>query len=267
MASAATHEERFETVVSLLRSAALPFTIEPFTIDKPVRNEPRTTGRNIVVTVGEGAAHIVVGAHYDAVRLADGTLSPGAIDNAASSVLLVRLALALRTEKLGARVSFAWFDMEEIGLIGSREYLRQHDADGISAMINFDINAYGDTIMFGPSRQVASQALRRVVVESCAAQDVTCVGFPEMPPGDDRTFTRADVPAVSLAILPAVDVHQLWLLMNGPKKGAADATTNNPAILQTIHTAADTADKVNDESMETMLRYAVRLVRTIVERS
>jgi len=32
---------------------------------------------------------IVVGAHYDAVRLSDGTLSRGAVDNAASSVILV----------------------------------------------------------------------------------------------------------------------------------------------------------------------------------
>jgi Zn-dependent M28 family amino/carboxypeptidase len=239
--------------------------VERFTIDAPVRNEPRTEGRNIVVTVGNGTTHIVVGAHYDAMRLADGSLSRGAVDNAASSVLLTRLAQALPSEKLGARVSFVWFDMEELGLRGSREYVRQHGSDGVSAMINFDINAYGDTILFGPSRESDSRGLRRIVVETCAAEDATCVAFPEMPPGDDRSFTNARVPTVSLAILPAVEAHQLWLLINNPTT-AAPGAGNAPAILQTIHTAADTADKVSDESMEAMLRFAVRLVRTIAER-
>jgi Zn-dependent M28 family amino/carboxypeptidase len=265
IAAAATNDARFEAVVGLLRTAALPFTVERFTIDAPVRNEPRTEGRNIVVTVGNGTTHIVVGAHYDAMRLAEGSLSRGAVDNAASSVLLTRLAQALPSEKLGARVSFVWFDMEELGLRGSREYVRQHGSDGVSAMINFDINAYGDTILFGPSRESDSRGLRRIVVETCAAEDATCVAFPEMPPGDDRSFTNARVPTVSLAILPAVEAHQLWLLINNPTT-AAPGAGNAPAILQTIHTAADTADKVSDESMEAMLRFAVRLVRTIAER-
>ena len=75
------------------------------------------------MTIGTGTESIVVGAHYDAVRLPDGTLSRGAVDNAASSVILVRLAEALRTVDLPRQVKLIWFDMEELGLIGSRRYL------------------------------------------------------------------------------------------------------------------------------------------------
>ena len=102
MAAATSNEARFDALTALLRSRGLTFTVEPFTIEKPVGREPRTEGRNIVVTIGEGPEEVVIGAHYDAVRLADGSLSPGAVDNAASSVMLIRLAEALRTETLPA---------------------------------------------------------------------------------------------------------------------------------------------------------------------
>jgi Peptidase family M28 len=68
--------------VELRRS---PFEVETFTLDKQIGSEPRSQGRNLVVSLGAGHEHIVIGAHYDAVRLSDGSLSHGAVDNAASS--------------------------------------------------------------------------------------------------------------------------------------------------------------------------------------
>jgi hypothetical protein len=126
MSAAATNEQRFETLTSMLEARNLPFTVEPFTIPKPVGREPRTDGRNVVITLGEGDTLVIVGAHYDAARLPDGSLSKGAVDNAASSMLLIRAAEAMRTEKLRVRVRFVWFDMEELGLVGSAQYL-QHN--------------------------------------------------------------------------------------------------------------------------------------------
>ncbi len=152
LAAATSNEARFDVLTALLRGRGLTFAVEPFTIEKPIGREPRTEGRNVVVTLGDGPEEIVIGAHYDAVRLADGSLSPGAVDNAASSVMLIRLADVLRTEKLPVRIRVVWFDMEELGLVGSAQYVKQHSADRIGAMLNFDINAYGDTIVFGPSR-------------------------------------------------------------------------------------------------------------------
>jgi Zn-dependent M28 family amino/carboxypeptidase len=57
------------------------------------------------VTFGAGPELVVIGAHYDAARLPDGSLSRGAVDNAASSVMLVRVAEALRAEKLAVRAA------------------------------------------------------------------------------------------------------------------------------------------------------------------
>lgn len=265
LASATTNEERFDALTAMLRARNLAFTVEPFTIDKPLGREPRTAARNVVVTLGEGNENIVIGAHYDAARLADGSLSKGAVDNAASTVILVRLAEALRAEKLPTRVRIVWFDMEELGLIGSNRYVQGHTSDRTVAMLNFDINAYGNTILFGPSERPDNAALRRTFVETCAAEEVDCVGFPQMPPGDDRSFVKAGVPTISIAVLPAIEVHQLWLLMNaGPNAGLAQET--RPAALRTIHTAEDTPDKTDEATMARMLRFAVSLVRSVARR-
>ena len=216
-----TNEARFEAMTALLRARKIPFTVERFTIDKPLGREPRTEGRNIVSTFGSGANPIVVGAHYDATRLQDGTLSHGATDNAGSSVILVKIAESLMAQPPAGRVTLVWFDMEELGLIGSQKYVDAHAGDRISAMINLDVNGYGDTLLFGSSRGPANAAPRKAVLETCAALDASCVGLVQMPPGDDRSFVKAGIPAVSLAILPALEAHQLWLMMSGPDSGLA----------------------------------------------
>ena len=265
IAAATTNEERFDALTGLLRFRGLTFAAEPFTIDKALGREPRTEGRNVVVTLGEGADVIVVGAHYDAARLADGSLSRGAVDNAASSVVLVRLAEALRAEKLPARVQVVWFDMEEVGLVGSTHYLKRRASDRIVAMLNFDINAAGSTIVYGPAELPENAALRRTFVQTCAAEAVACVGFPQMPPGDDRSFVKAGIPTISIGIVPAVEAHQLWLMMNaGPNSGLAEGLA--PPILKTIHTPDDTPEKLSEETMLRMQRFALSLVRTVVRR-
>jgi hypothetical protein len=261
VASSATNDERFDAITALLRNRNLAFIVEPFTIGKTVGREPRTEGRNIVVTLGEGPEDIVVGAHFDATRLQDGSLSRGAVDNAASSVLLVRLADALRHEKLGVRLRLVWFDMEELGLLGSEQFVRKHGSENIRAMLNLDVNAYGDTLLFGPSERADNSALRRTIVETCAAEDVPCVGFPQMPPGDDRSFVRAGVPTISLALLPAIEAHQLWLLMNGG--GSHPTPGERPPILRTIHTGEDTPGKVREQDMAIVFRFGLALVRRV----
>ena len=112
LTAAATNEARLDALTALLRSRGLAFTVEPFTIAKPVGREPRPEGRNVVLTIGEGPQDLVIGAHYDAVRLPDGSLSRGADDDAASSVMLIGLAETLRAEPLPIRIRVVWFDME-----------------------------------------------------------------------------------------------------------------------------------------------------------
>jgi len=261
LTATSSNEARFEAMTALLRARNIPFTVERFTIEKPLGREPRTGGRNIVATFGRGANPVVVGAHYDAVRLQDGSLSHGATDNAGSSVILTKIAESLMAQPPAGPVTLVWFDMEELGLVGSQKYVEAHASDGIRAMVNLDINAYGDTLIFGSSRGPANAGPRKALLETCAALDTGCVGLVQMPPGDDRSFVKAGIPALSLAILPALEAHQTWLMMSGPDSGLAQGKV--PAIMTTIHTPGDTIDKVDAAAMARQAAFVTDLIRRL----
>jgi len=255
------NDARFDAVTAMLRARTIPFTVEPFQIDRQRGNEPRTTGRNIVVSIGTGTDDLVVGAHYDAVRLPDGSLSHGAVDNAASSVMLVHLAETLRNEPLPVRVRVVWFDMEELGLLGSAAYVRAHRAERIRAMLNFDVNAYGDTLLFGPPDGGDDERMQRAMVETCEAQRIECIRLAPMPPGDDRPFGQARIPTLSIAILPAGEGRQLVQVMNSPR--GAGSPGPPPAVLTTIHTANDVIDKVDPGAIMRVHGVTAALVRAL----
>jgi len=116
--------------------------------------------------------------------------------------------------------------------------------------------------VFGPSDTKENAPLRRIVMQTCAAEDATCVAFPRMPPGDDRSFVKAGVPTVSIGIVRALEAHQLWIMMNGMgNTGLAEGFV--PGIVKTLHTADETLDKLNEDGMMRMQRFALALLRAI----
>jgi hypothetical protein len=109
-----------------------------------------------VVGILEGAGGladetVIVGAHFDHLGLGqEGSAKPGseeihngADDNASGVAVLLEVARSLvnRTEPLARRVVFVAFSGEEIGLLGSAEYVRDplFPLQDTVAMLNFDM--------------------------------------------------------------------------------------------------------------------------------
>ena len=252
-----SNAERLEALKTLLRERGLEFEIQPF------ENERKEKGQNVIVTLGSGAQDIVIGAHFDAVRLQDGSLSHGMVDNAAGAVVLTRVAEALRARRLKHRVRLVFFDMEEIGLLGSAHYVKSLESK-VAAAVNVDIAGYGDTLLFGPGRNEGNAEVYGAMWRTCAEQHFACMEFPNFPHGDDRSFQAAKIPNLSLAIVPAVEAHQLWLMLNGGKEsGLAEGFL--PPILKTIHTPGDTAEKLDAAAMTRISEAVVNLVMELDE--
>jgi len=94
--------------------------------------EPRGSGKS---------SPILIGAHYDAVP---GT--PGADDNATGVAVLLELARALAAEPARYPVRLVAFDMEEYGLLGSKQYaadLRQQ-GQALRLMVSLEMLGYCD---------------------------------------------------------------------------------------------------------------------------
>jgi Zn-dependent M28 family amino/carboxypeptidase len=238
---------RLEALQALLRSRHLNFELQPFANDRRARDS-REQGQNVVVTTGSGRRDLIVGAHFDAVALADGSLSGGMVDNAASVVALMRVAESLGGHQLRHRVRVVFFDMEEIGQPGSRYFAQSMDRAGVAAMVNLDIAGYGDTVFAGPAANAGNAAVYDALRRVCARDRRVCIESAAFPQSDDRSFQAAGTPNVSLGIVPRLEVHQMWLLLNGGRESGL-AADFRPAILRTIHTAEDRASRLDAAAM------------------
>lgn len=237
-----TNAARTDVVVAQLRAAGFEPTIETFTGGN--RQTGEMEGRNVVVTIGDGPREILLTAHYDAVKLRDGTMSHGVVDNAASVVGVIEAAKILRGRALTHRVRIILFDQEELGLIGARKWIEAHSLTNVAAVVNSDVAGYGDTMMYGQNNGAQSAFVTRAVQAVCSERAMQCVGYPEYPPSDDRAFSAAGAPVVSLGFQDQVGAHQMWLAFNGgPTNGLAEGFT--PQVFRLIHSNEDTMEKVD----------------------
>lgn len=253
----ATNAGRLAALKEILTERKIPFEAQTF--DGGKKDQPET-GTNLSVAFGSaGPREIVVGAHYDAARLKDGTLSHGMVDNGASVIALVRLAEALRDKKLRHPVRLLFFDQEEIGLLGSKAYVSGKKPGEVAAVVNLDVTGYGDTVAYGTGKGEESAPVVQALERVCAEQQLDCVRFPKFPPSDDRSFEAAGFPNVSLAFLPRVEAHQLWLLLNGgPESGLRESFT--PPVVRTIHTPEDRIEKVEPATLDLAAKTVLDVV-------
>lgn len=253
---------RLEALQGLLKKRGLAFTLQPFA-NSARQRDGRAEGQNVLLEpFGGDGPLIVLGAHLDAVPLKEGGQSHGMVDNGAGVVVVTRVAEALRAHRLRHRIQVVLFDMEESGLLGSAFLAKSLDRTKVSVMVNVDIAGYGDTILSGPTTAAGSAPLHRALARVCAARDYPCLRLANFPLSDDRSFQAAGIPAISMGVLPALEAHQVWLLLNGGKESGL-APGFAPAILRTIHTPDDTADKLSAEGMTRIYNAVLGLIREL----
>jgi Zn-dependent M28 family amino/carboxypeptidase len=101
-------------------------------------SQRRRTVNVIAETVGgEGDRIVMAGGHLDSVPA-----GPGINDNGSGTAALLEMADALGGRAPGARIRLAFWGAEELGLIGSRRYVRELEPDErerIAAYLNLDM--------------------------------------------------------------------------------------------------------------------------------
>lgn len=266
-----SHEARTEAAVALVRQAGFEPTIESFA-GGGVRGTPPMEGRNVVFVVpgrGDGGREILLTAHYDAVVLEGGELADGLVDNAASVVAVVEAARRVRDLGLDHDVRVILFDQEELGLIGARRWIEAHGIEHVAAVVNSDVAAFGDTMMYGQNNGPQSLFVTQAVQRVCSALPLQCVGYPNYPPSDDRAFTAAGAPVVSLGFQHEVGAHQMWLAFNAPRGESGLAEGFVPDVFAIIHSPNDTAERVEASTLllaaETYAAVVAELDRSLNE--
>ncbi|MBX7249940.1 MAG: Zn-dependent exopeptidase M28 [Caulobacteraceae bacterium] len=252
---------RLEALKAMLKEKGIAFTVADFPGSPDSQGVP---GHNVVVTIGDGPRDLVLGAHYDAVIQENGKAVDGVVDNGASVVALVQAIEALQGYGPRHRVVVVFFDQEELGLLGSKAWLAQVDRSRIDAAVIFDVDAYGDSVIYGGMKSDTRGVVRGVVQGVCTRKALDCIRFDNFPPSDDQSFAVAGIPVVSIGQQPAVDAHQLWLLMHkGRDSGLAQGVM--PRVFTLIHTPDDNMGAVEAPAVNRAFEMAFELIRELDE--
>lgn len=250
-----TQEGRLAALKAQLDAAGLAYEVEGFDGERP----PPAAGHNVVVRTGpDSGREILLVAHYDAVILSGGKLADGIVDNAASVVAMIESAkrVAGRTRH---PVRLLLTDQEELGLVGARAWIDAHGIENLAAVINADVNGDGDTLMYGLNNGAQSAFMTEAVRDLCTARAMSCLDFPQYPPSDDRAFSAAGAPTISLGHQPKAEAEKLRTFMLNPPTATPDPASI-PAVLKLIHTPNDTAAHAEPATLAQAADFIAALV-------
>jgi Iap family predicted aminopeptidase len=200
-------------------------------------SERRLTHNVIAETPGGDEGSVVMaGGHLDSV--AGG---PGINDNGSGAATLIEAAEAIGPDPPGARVRLAFWGAEELGLLGSRHYVRSLDRSQrrrIRAYINLDMvgspNPVPEFYADGDTRlaQVLRGAVSRSLGKAAAGGS-----------SDHTPFEAAGVP------------------VNGLYTGSTERGPGGRPRDPCYHLACDTIDNVNRPVLLRMARAAAQALR------
>ncbi|HJU66340.1 MAG TPA: M28 family peptidase [Gemmatimonadaceae bacterium] len=193
--------------------------------------------------------YVVLGAHYDHLgRGRFGALDAdrgsevrnGADDNASGTVAVMELARLLESRPPRRSVVLAHFSGEELGLLGSREFVNRSPVpiDSVVAMVNFDMvgRMRGDKLIVYGTGTAAE--LPAIVDSANVAGALALRTIPDgFGPSDHSSFYAKGIPVLHLF----TDLHEDY------------------------HRATDDADKINVAGTMRVIEYAERLTRLIAD--
>lgn len=243
IAAGETTADRRAAIADRLKGLGVDFHVEDFVSGTRM-------GANIVASLPgkTGSRTLLLGAHYD--RVAKGH---GAVDNAASCAVLLELIEKLKSNPSSNTVTFVFFDLEELGLLGSRSYFQTHAGSSLPALaMNFDIFAYGETFFVTPVKADGP-------LMSSFQQAAMDFGFPvrsipmtQYPSSDHRSMTQAGIETLGVTLIDGAEIDSII------KPGAVP-----PRILSMIHTDADTMDQIREQDIAKALPVLERTIRLL----
>ena len=253
-----THTERGDYIKGQLRKMGVGCVTAPFKNISIVKKDTFViAGENIIVRLGQGTKHIVVGAHYDAFKN-----SPGANDNGSGVAVLLALIRNMQSVEWNYTVEFCFFDQEEANLMGSMYYVSQFAIPKKHlAMINLDIEGTGDEVYVGPVGST-SRFLMRYIHEAAQKNGSSLVEHSEYPGSDYQSLADYNLENISISIVPKGDGDRLSKFVhNGYKADSLEV----PKVLGVMHSVYDRSSLVTPASLKMSYEFTDTLLTLLNE--
>jgi len=149
-----------------------------------------------VIGILEGTEYkdevILIGAHYDSERE-----TIGACDNLGGTALLLELAKIFSKENVKRTLNFVFFGAEELGLVGSRNYVEKHkdELERIKLMVNLDV--HGQAIGTFSCIITGSDEIKHYVEFLSKELGIHINTSSDIMSSDSVTFASKGIPSVS----------------------------------------------------------------------
>ncbi len=186
------------------------------------------TSHNVVATIpGTDLKDEVIAfsAHYDSVPY-----SKGCWDNGTGSVTIMELMHYFKEKGTRRTLKFVWCGSEEIGLVGSREYCKAHEAELKDYIFNINFDMTGVTIGFEKCCVTASEDTLHAIEYLAKINNYPVNADLGTYSSDSTSFASAGVPACTFARLNTMGGAQ-------------------------IHNNSDTMDRIDRDSFMITLEF------------
>ena len=217
----------------------------------------KLTGRNVLAYLpgsgigdpGSAKAWVIVGAHYDhlghgtrGTSLANkdeaGQIHHGADDNASGTAAVMAIAAAVAKQAHRRNILFALWSGEEIGLVGSTEFVNKPPIPlaQVAAYLNFDMVGRMKDNKLAADGTGSSPLWPRILERAnvAAGFDLASVEDPYQPT-DSASFNQAALPSLFFTTGSHTDYHR----------------------------PTDTADKINYEDLDRIVDFAANITLQI----
>ena len=247
-------------LVQVFEKLRYPSQVQPFIAT--VKDLTIESANVIAVKHGMSVKEIIVGAHYDSVKVGQ-----GADDNASGVAVILEVAERLRDVETPYTIRFILFGAEEAGLQGSKYYVSQMTDEqkrNTIAMINLDSLAAGDIAYIygdqGQKGEIRDWALQFAADRDLALQTQTGENpqYPAGTTGDWSDHAPFKVAGIPYAYFESTN----WTL--GNRDGYTQVDLGYGENGEIWHTSHDTLEYI-DETFPGRMQERLHLFVTVLE--
>eukprot|EP01127_Copromyxa_protea_P002984 TRINITY_DN12888_c0_g1_i1.p1 TRINITY_DN12888_c0_g1~~TRINITY_DN12888_c0_g1_i1.p1 ORF type:complete len:503 (+),score=102.31 TRINITY_DN12888_c0_g1_i1:3-1511(+) len=222
---------------------------------------------NVICEV-EGASNtsvVMAGAHLDGVPE-----GPGINDNGSGSSSLLEIAIQWHKQNLEAEntIRFAWWGSEETGLIGSRNYVRDHPElkEQVALYLNFDMLAspnfypgvFNGVSALNPKIHNASNSITEVFKAFFDEMEFPYGLAPMVSGSDFVPFADVGIPCGGLQTgAGSIKTEEERLLFGGLANAAYDPC---------YHQHCDSKENISFLAIERMAKAAAYVIQTLAQK-
>jgi len=208
-------------------------------------------GVNYTVDLGGRGPALVLIAHHDAVPK-----SPGANDNAAAVAILLALLERWRAREPRGRVRLLFSACEELGYLGSRQWVRAHGVADVRGVLSLELPGVGDSLAVWDAAASTPflERVRGTLLDLGLRADEGhhVVGRIPVFGSDHRAFAAAGVAAYGFTSVPAGEAAALREFVFHPVRAAVRASVRRPPPFDTYHTARDSGATLEAAALDRM---------------